>query len=256
MLKFNTCILGGGWAGLLGAKRITEANIKDVVLIEARKLGELGGLLRTEQISGFSFDCGGLHLLFSRYEKILSEITNILKPNYSKRMGNNYEGLSKKFDYNSVVIVGIALKGKTPNQTTVYVPDPRIIFYRYTWMSSLIPPKEVDKSNLIAEITVPKDEEADLEKIVKKVIHGFLNIGVIKDESSILFTKVWFNKYGYPIYSLDHNEVRENAFRILEHYGIKSVGGWGSWHYRNTDMVSNAVNQMNLDCMIRIDASK
>lgn len=158
--------------------------------------------------------------------------------------GRNYEELAGKFDYNSVVIVGIAIRAKTPNQTTVYVPDSRIIFHRYTWMSSLIPPKERDNSNLIAEVTVPKTEDADLNDIVKMVINGFIDIGVIKDESSILFTKVWFNKYGYPIYSLDHNEIRGEAFRILDNYGIKTVGRWGSWHYWNTDMVYKAVNDI------------
>lgn len=438
MLKFNTCILGGGWAGVLVAERITETNIKDIALIEANQSGELGGLLRTEEIEGFTFDCGGPHLLFSRDERILSKITQILKSNYSKRIrnnyvyyrdqfipypfengvyrlnpeervkivkgiidrmlyiagnkdwkpahfldwitgffgdymadeylipynmkiwkrpldkmaadwvfspgrlpfpelenmlltvagipnigykeqayfyypkeggiaslfnsllekitlngakiitdekivsvkinhdtsfninnkimakriistiplpelllslddGSNYEGLAGKFDYNSVVIVGVAIRGKTPNQTTVYVPDPKIIFHRYTWMSALVPPKEQDSSNIIAEVTVPKGEEIDLGNIVKRVIKGLLDMDVIKDESSVLFTRIWFNKYGYPIYSLNHNEVRREAMKILDNYGIKSVGRWGSWHYWNTDMVVNAVNQLILD---------
>lgn len=433
MPEFNTCILGSGWAGLLVANRITEIGIKGIALIEASESGELGGLLRTEEIDGFTFDCGGPHLLFSRDERVLSEIIELLKPNYSKRFrnnfvfyngqfipypfengvyqlnpeervklikgiidrmlyiskngewkpknflewitgffgeqmaneylipynekiwkrpldkmaadwvfspgrlpfpelenmlltvagipntgykeqayfyypntggiaslfnslherlsekgmeiitrekvlsvkinsdhtfninnklianklistiplpellmslddGNNYEELAGKFDYNSVVVVGVAIKGKTPNHTSVYVPDSRIIFHRYTWMSSLMSPKNHDNSNLIAEVTVPKDEKIDLDKIVKEVINGLLDIGVIKDESSILFTRVWLNRYGYPIYSLDHNEVREETMKILEKYGINSVGRWGSWHYWNTDMVYKAVS--------------
>lgn len=437
MLKFKTCILGAGWAGLLVANKINDTNINSVSLIEADKLDKLGGLLKSEKIDGFTFDCGGPHLLFSKNEKILNEILNILKPNYSKRLrnnyvlyngkfiqypfengayqlhpeerikivkgiidrmfytaknddwkpqnflewargffgdymsdqylipynrkiwkrpldkmasdwvflpgrlpfpelenmlltvagipntgykeqayfyypndagiislfnslrervqlkgvkiigdkrvisvksksdgtftindeiaadkiistipipellmalddGNNYEELANRFDYNSIVIIGVALNQKTPNQTTVYVPDSKIIFHRYTWMSSLIPPKEQDKSNLIAEVTVPKGEAIDLEKIVKKVIDGLISIGVIRDETSILFTKVWFNKYGYPIYTLDHNEIRNETMHILDQYRIKTVGRWGSWHYWNTDMVYKAVEDMYL----------
>lgn len=81
----------------------------------------------------------------------------------------------------------------------IYVPDSRTIFHRYTWMSSLIPLKELDKSNIIAEVTVPKDGRVDLEKIVKKVVKDLQDINVIKDENSILFTKARFNKYGYTI---------------------------------------------------------
>lgn len=435
MPKFNICILGSGWAGLLVTKRLTDSGIEDITLIEASRPNELGGLLRTEEIEGFTFDCGGPHLLFSRDQKILSEILDILKPNYSKRVrnnfvlykgqfimypfengvyqlmpeerikivkgiiermlfiakngewipkhflewitgffgnpmadeylipynkkiwkrplekmaadwvfspgrlpfpelenmlltiagipntgykeqayfyypdnggiaslfnslqsklskkvpeaitgekivniqinsdhtftinnkimaneiistipipelllslddGNSYEELASKFDYNSVVVVGVALKGKTPSHTTVYVPEPKIIFHRYTWMSSLIPPKDQSNSNLIAEVTVPKDSKVDLDNIVKEVINGLIDIGVIEDESYILFTKVWFNKYGYPIYSLDHNEIREEAMKMLDNYGIKSVGRWGSWHYWNTDMVYKAVSNI------------
>ena len=158
--------------------------------------------------------------------------------------GDNYKELVRRFDYNSVVIVGVALKEKTPNQTSVYVPDSRIIFHRYTWMSSLVPPKDQKGSNLIAEITVPKGEIVDLQNITKKVIEGLLMIGVVKDEASIMFTRVWFNKYGYPIYTLDHNQVRDEAFRILKQYNISSVGRWGSWHYWNTDMVYKAVKEI------------
>lgn len=435
MREFKTCILGSGWSGLLVANRITETGIKDIALIEASKPSEMGGLLKTEEIDGFTFDCGGPHLLFSRDEKILSEITGILEPNYSKRVrnnfvfykdqfiaypfengvyqlnpeervkmvkgiidrmlyiarnwnwkpenfldwitgffgdhmadqylipynekiwkrpldkmaadwvfspgrlpfpdlenmlltvagipntgykeqayfyypitggiaslfnslherllvrgaeiiagekvvsvkinsdhtfiinnkimankvistiplpellmslddGNNYEELAGKFDYNSVVVVGVAIRGKTPNHTAVYIPDSKIIFHRYTWMSSLVPPIDQDSSNLIAEVTVPKGEKVDLQNIVKEVVKGLLGIGVIEDESSILFTRVWFNKYGYPIYSLDHNEVRGETMKILEKNAIESIGRWGSWHYWNTDMVYKAVLNM------------
>ncbi len=435
MLKSNTCILGAGWAGLLVANELTGNKVNNVSILEAEKLEKLGGLLKSETIEGFTFDIGGPHLLFSKNESILSEVLEILKPNYSKRIrnnyvlhngkfipypfengaymlkpderiniakgiidqmlyisenrnwkpetfldwvngffgdymahqylipynrkiwkrplekmaadwvfspgrlpfpklddilltvagifntgykeqayfyypddggisslfnslrnkvllkgakiiadkrvnsikvntngtfyinneliadriistiplpellislddGDNYKELVRRFDYNSVVIVGVALKEKTPNQTSVYVPDSRIIFHRYTWMSSLVPPKDLEGSNLIAEITLPKGEVVDLQNITKKVIEGLLMIGVVKDEASIMFTRVWFNKYGYPIYTLDHNQVRDEAFRILKQYNISSVGRWGSWHYWNTDMVYKAVKEI------------
>ena len=152
------------------------------------------------------------------------------------------EKLACKFDYNSVVIVGVGLNSKTPGQTSIYVPDPKIIFHRYTWMSSLIPPTDTNKSNLIAEITIPKGEIIDTKKIASETIKNLADIGVIKDEQDVLFTKTWVNKYGYPIYTLDHNEVREKAMHILRENGIVSVGRWGSWHYWNTDMVYKAIS--------------
>lgn len=435
MPNFNVGILGGGWAGLLVAKKLTGANVHDIAIIETAKLTEVGGLLRSEIVNGFTFDCGGPHLLFSKDENVLCEINQILGANslrrsrnnfvffknqyiqypfengiyqfppeervkfiqgiiermlfmaknkdwkpdnfldwitgffgeslaeeylipYNKKIwkrqlnkmaadwvfspgrlpfpelnsmlltvagipnvgykeqayfyypnsggisalynslyyfllqagvnfvdnervsvitkdrnnyfeingkirskrilstiplpelllsldeGDNYKVISEKFDYNSVVVVGVAIDGKTPNHTAVYVPDPRIIFHRYTWMSSLISPTDNEKSNLIAEVTIPKGKRINLDTIVDGVVKGLIEMGVIEDYNSVLFTKVWFNRYGYPIYSLNHNDVRQQAMDILDTWGIKSVGRWGSWHYWNTDMVLKAVNSM------------
>ena len=431
----NISILGAGWAGLLLAKKIIESSVNDISLIEATNKEELGGLLRTEVIDGFTFDCGGPHLLFSRNEKILSEITDLLRGNCSKRFrnnfvfyknqyipypfengiyrlspderikfvkgiiermisvskntnwkpnnflewitgffgdymadeylipynkkiwkrpldkmasdwvftpgrlpfpelenmlstvagianigykeqsyfyypnsggistlfyalynmlaekgvnfilgervsrlitkpegnciinnkigakkvistiplpelllsldyGNDYRKLSERFDYNSVAVIGIAIKRKTPNRIAIYVPDPKIIFHRYTWMSSLSPQKDEEVSNLIAEVTIPKGEGFDQNKMRKDVIQGLLDMHVVEDEKEILFTKMWFNRYGYPIYSIDHNEIREEVMHVLNAYGIKTVGRWGSWHYWNTDMVLKEVNEL------------
>ena len=437
LIESDFVILGGGWAGLLCARKALDIGINKISLIDKMQSTELGGLLKTETIDGFTFDCGGPHLLFSRDHHVLSDISNILGSNCSKRErnnfvlydnqyipypfengvyllnpqqrvkfiegviermffvaknerwvpshfldwitgffgdymaneylipynkkiwkrpldkmaadwvfapgrlpfpelksmlltvagipnvgykeqayfyypnsggisalfdslfdtiskkgavviggekvtsvkrntngtytindkiiarrivntiplpelllslddGNKYNELAGKFDYNSVVIVGVAIRMNTPNQTTVYVPDPKILFHRYTWMSSLIPSRDGKYSNLIAEVTVPKGEMLDLNKIKKGVIRGLIDTGVIADETAVLFTKVWCNKYGYPIYSLNHNEIRKDAFHILDDYGVKTVGRWGSWHYWNTDMVYKAVSEMNL----------
>ncbi len=111
-------------------------------------------------------------------------------------------------------------------------------------MSSLIPPKQKEKSNIIAEITIPKNQEFYLNQIEKEVINGLLKLNIIDDEKEIIFIKSWFNKYGYPIYTLNHNEIRGRAMEILNNHGIKSVGRWGSWHYWNTDMVYKAVYEI------------
>jgi protoporphyrinogen oxidase len=111
-------------------------------------------------------------------------------------------------------------------------------------MSSLIPPVDPNKSNLIAEITIPKGETIDSKKIELETIKNLADIGIINDEKDVIFTGIWINKYGYPIYTLDHNYVRDEALNILNENNIISVGRWGSWHYWNTDMVYRAILEL------------
>ena len=89
-MSYDVTILGGGWAGICSAYEIKKLNPNlDIVILEARSRNERGGLLRTEKVEGFSFDVGGPHMLFSRNEKILSEIISILGENVSVRSRMN-----------------------------------------------------------------------------------------------------------------------------------------------------------------------
>jgi len=199
-------------------------------------------IIDNERITKIDMLPNGKFLINEKFE-VKKIVNTIPLPEILTSLGKNdeYYNLANKFDYNSVVIVGVAINSKTPEQTTIYVPDPKIIFHRYTWMSSLIPSSDPSKSNLIAEITVPKGERIDTKKIKLETIKNLADIGAIKDENDVIFSKAWINKYGYPIYTLDHNYVRNEATHILKENGIISVGRWGSWHYWNTDMVYKAV---------------
>jgi protoporphyrinogen oxidase len=199
-------------------------------------------VIDNERITKIDMLPNGKFLINEKFE-VKKIVNTIPLPEILTSLGKNdeYYNLANKFDYNSVVIVGVAINSKTPEQTTIYVPDPKIIFHRYTWMSSLIPSSDPSKSNLIAEITVPKGERIDTKKIKLETIKNLADIGAIKDENDVIFSKAWINKYGYPIYTLNHNYVRNEATHILKENGIISVGRWGSWHYWNTDMVYKAV---------------
>lgn len=60
-------IVGAGLSGLAVAK-----NLKNAILFELKD--RPGGLLRTETVDGYSFDTGGSHIIFSKDDRILSEM--------------------------------------------------------------------------------------------------------------------------------------------------------------------------------------
>ena len=66
-------IIGAGLSGLSLAFMLKGF---DVEVFESNK--KIGGLLRSEKISGFTFDIGGSHVLFSKNSKILQEIVNVI----------------------------------------------------------------------------------------------------------------------------------------------------------------------------------
>jgi protoporphyrinogen oxidase len=61
--KYDLVVLGGGWSGLLVAKKAIESGTKNLAILESADAGSEGGLLKSEMIDGFTFDCGGPHLL-------------------------------------------------------------------------------------------------------------------------------------------------------------------------------------------------
>uniref|UniRef100_A0A7J2TI15 FAD-dependent oxidoreductase n=1 Tax=Archaeoglobus fulgidus TaxID=2234 RepID=A0A7J2TI15_ARCFL len=65
------CVVGAGLAGLSIGYMLGEK----CVVFEANRVG---GLLRSENIDGYTFDTGGSHILFSSDEKVLSELLRFL----------------------------------------------------------------------------------------------------------------------------------------------------------------------------------
>jgi protoporphyrinogen oxidase len=71
-------ILGGGLSGLTLGYLLSQKDI-DFEILE--KDCECGGLMRTREDAGFTFDCAGSHIIFSRNEESLNFILNLLQNN-------------------------------------------------------------------------------------------------------------------------------------------------------------------------------
>jgi len=149
--------------------------------------------------------------------------------------------LARELDYNSVAVVGLALKKRAPNMHWIYVPNKDIVFHRYAWISNYSPyatPDNNSYSAIIAEITAPPNHRIDVTKLVEQTMEGLKNLGIISEsEKEILFTKVWTHKYGYPVHTISSNRVREELLGYAKELGIEVAGRWGSWRYLNMDQI-------------------
>ncbi|MBO5432387.1 FAD-dependent oxidoreductase [Methanocorpusculum sp.] len=92
-------ILGGGLTGVTLARFLKEAGDEVVVL---EKEDRIGGLCKSETRNGFTFDCGGSHIIFSRDTEVLSFMQNVLGENKDFRNRNTkifYKGRYVKYPF-------------------------------------------------------------------------------------------------------------------------------------------------------------
>ena len=97
---------------------------------------------------------------------------------------------------------------------------------------------------MLAEVTLPPGQ-ATGEWLVDRVVRDLARLGVV-EERDVLFVKMWFHKYGYPIHRIGTAQAREFVVRRLAQMGIAAVGRWGTWKYLNMDMVLKQVKELTL----------
>ena len=81
----KTAILGGGLTGLTLARLLHERG-EEVIVLEAEP--EIGGLCRSKQKDGFTFDVGGSHIIFSRDTEVLSFMRRMIAGNEQENKRN------------------------------------------------------------------------------------------------------------------------------------------------------------------------
>lgn len=95
----KTAILGGGLTGLTLGYLMKQQN-RDVEILE--KDQECGGLMRTLEHNGFTFDYFGSHVIFSKNERALNFMLNLLGKNKIRNRRNTkilYKGRLVKYPF-------------------------------------------------------------------------------------------------------------------------------------------------------------
>lgn len=92
-------ILGGGLTGVTLANLLKEKGDEVIVL---EKEPKIGGLCKTEIRNGFTFDCGGSHIIFSRDTQVLEFMLKVLEDNREYKNRNTkifYKGAYIKYPF-------------------------------------------------------------------------------------------------------------------------------------------------------------
>lgn len=155
----------------------------------------------------------------------------------------------KYFDYNKVIVIAIGVNRPAPPYHWVYVPDERIVFHRYSWISNYSPNNAPTKQSLaLLEITVKKGETVTSD-LKARALRDFMKLTNL-DENDIIFVRSYVNEYGYPIHTLKIKEARDVILEWLKERKTISIGRWGSWTYWNMDQVYRNVQEA-LDDLVK-----
>jgi len=99
LFDVKTAILGGGLTGITLARLLAQKGVEVTVL---EREPDYGGLCRSKIDSGFTFDRGGSHIIFSRDKEVLTFINNILQENSQRNIRNTkifYKGQYIKYPF-------------------------------------------------------------------------------------------------------------------------------------------------------------
>jgi protoporphyrinogen oxidase len=95
----TTAVLGGGLTGLTLARLLHERGEK-VIVLEAEPV--IGGLCRSKNADGFTFDLGGSHIIFSRDNEVLAFMRKMIEGNEQRNNRNTkifYKGKFVKYPF-------------------------------------------------------------------------------------------------------------------------------------------------------------
>jgi protoporphyrinogen oxidase len=173
-----------------------------------------------------------------QYENILSTIpVNIL----SEKLRPSSEKLtevSNKLRYISSHIIGIGLKGKTPEalktKCWMYFPEDNCPFYRVTVFSNYSPNNVPDINNywsLMAETSQSIEKPVSEETIIEETIQGLIHTKLLNKEDEIISTWKLKAPYGYPVPSTERDLLLPQVIYLTQEMGIYSRGRFGGWKY-------------------------
>jgi protoporphyrinogen oxidase len=138
--------------------------------------------------------------------------------------------------YSSVHIVGIGLRGMTPEylktKCWIYFPEKEVPFFRATVFSNYSKNNTPDGCwSLMTEISSSSFCPKPNGDIVKNVINGATLAGLITKFDSIIDTWIYENKFGYPTPTIGRDEYLLSIIPKLEEHSIFSRGRFGFWKY-------------------------
>lgn len=150
--------------------------------------------------------------------------------------------------HNRLYITGIGLSRPNPtSRCWLYFPEDRCPFYRVSNFSmyapSNVPNGDVERySSFMCEMSyLPGDPvwtDLPAEAVIDRTVQGLLRVGVLEpsDLPKIVSRHVIPVDYGYPVPTLDRDEILALLQPFLESHQVYARGRFGGWKYEIANM--------------------
>ena len=145
----------------------------------------------------------------------------------------------KKLRHNSVLVVGIGVKGKCPsNKNWMYFPERNCPFYRVTYFSnySKFNVPRGGYYSFLCETAYSDFKKENKSTIIRRTIDGLKNTRLLSGKEEIISTYLLDVDYAYPIPTLDRDAALSRIQQFLMEKDIYSRGRFGAWKYEVGNM--------------------
>ena len=149
----------------------------------------------------------------------------------------------RRLRHTHVQVAGIAAAQKIPDaladKTWLYVPGDESIFYRVTPFSTFSPAHTPDPEkhcSFLCEISTPGDGPMHSGDLKDRVLRDLREGGLIDCDPATTRHFPMAAEYGYPVPTLDRDDVLAEILPQLDALGISSRGRFGGWKYEVANM--------------------
>ncbi|RLG83373.1 MAG: FAD-dependent oxidoreductase [Thermoprotei archaeon] len=182
----------------------------------------------------------------------LTELINLFND-----VSNNVRSAIDNLDYNSLIVVGIGVKGspKIKNIHWIYFPQKEIIFHRIAFLSNYSPNMAPRGSHsIIAEISYDPRDKSFIRRGDKSIINEVIDqLSELKllNEKDVEVYGLWRWKYAYIVYNQYYSSSIKTVLEYINNKGIYVHGRFGSWKYLNMDHIWKESMETNRKFMTR-----
>lgn len=172
-----------------------------------------------------------------RYARLLSTmpLTHLVRQCGLKAMSD----LAGKLAHAAVDVIGIGFEGVPPDaiadHSWMYFPDADCPFYRATVFSNYsdrnAPP---GCWSLLLEVSHSSHRPCDTRRLTETCLDACRRLGLA--HGAVRSTWHYHAEHGYPVPTLDRDDVLEEIRREIEPLGIYSRGRFGAWKYEVGNM--------------------